>query len=310
MAARSIFLISKRKPPVARLSNAHRDFKALGDRLSLLHLRPEVATHFNAQNATIRRVVPIAVIQARVGSSRLPGKVLLPLAARRNVLEYAIARCRLSRRIAEVTVATTTNLDDDEVTEVAESQGVRVYRGSEKDVLERYVGALRHFGADPVIRLTADSPLLDPANIDEVIEAYQRESVDYVCVEGYPLGLGIAECVSAAALCRAHAVIGTTDTYYREHVTPYLIDHPGVIALRITAPLPPLQRPELRANIDEPPDWEVARRLAEHFDPRIDFSMAEIIAFLDSHPEVRALNAQVRQRVHSQGAPRGRTSEG
>jgi spore coat polysaccharide biosynthesis protein SpsF len=241
---------------------------------------------------------PTAIIQARVGSSRLPGKVLRPLVSGRNVLEYAIARCRLSQRLADVTIATTVSANDDEVARVAERNGVRVYRGSERDVLDRYVGAMHRFGADPVVRLTADSPLLASANIDEVIASYQTVPADYVCVEGYPLGLGIAECVSAAAVLRAHAATGPDEDYYREHVTTYIIDNPGLFALRITAPQPALNRPELRLTIDEAPDLEAARRVAGHFAPRIDYTIAETIAFLDAHPEVRALNAHVHQRSH------------
>src|SRR5579859_4018910 len=203
-------------------------------------------------------VAAIAVIQARIGSSRLPGKVLAPLGGGRSVLEYAIARCRLSRRLAGVAVATSEDPADDAVARAGERQGVTVHRGSQSDVLARYVGAADRLAADPLVRLTADSPLLDPANIDEVLASYARAPADYVCVEGYPLGLGIAECISAAALRRAHAETTAEQTFYREHVTTYLIEHPASFALRITAPPPPLHRPELRLTIDQPPDLEVA----------------------------------------------------
>jgi spore coat polysaccharide biosynthesis protein SpsF len=239
-----------------------------------------------------------AIIQARVGSSRLPGKVLSQLACGMSVLEYTIARCRLSRRLVDVGVATTERSDDDEVVRMAERLGVPVHRGSEHDVLDRYVRAAQCFGADPVVRITADSPLVDPANIDEVIDNFEASPADYVGVDGYPLGLGIAECASAAALQRARALTRSDEPRYREHVTTYLICHPEQFTVRILIADEKLRRPELRLTIDEPPDLVVTRRVAEHFAPRIAYSIAEIIAFLDTHPEVVAINAHVRQRSY------------
>jgi spore coat polysaccharide biosynthesis protein SpsF len=215
-----------------------------------------------------------------------------------SVLEYTIARCRLSRRLANVGVATTVRSDDDEVVRLAERLGVPVHRGSEHDVLDRYVGAAQRFGADPVVRITADSPLVDPANIDEVVDDFEASPADYVCVEGYPLGVGIAECASVDALRRAHTATRPDETRYREHVTTYLIDHPEQFAVRIAIADEKLRRPELRLTIDEPPDLVAARRVAEHFAPRTAYSIAEMIAFLDAHPEVVALNAHVQQRSY------------
>jgi spore coat polysaccharide biosynthesis protein SpsF (cytidylyltransferase family) len=240
---------------------------------------------------------PVAIIQARVGSTRLPGKVLQELAGT-TVLEVLLQRCALSRRLAGILVATTELAADDPIADLARRAGVGVFRGSEHDVLDRYVQAQAAEAADTglVMRLTADSPLTDPANIDEVILLHEQAPADYVCVESYPLGLGGAELMTAEALRRAHRETRPDETAYREHVTTYMKAHPGRFALRIDNASPPCHRPELRLTVDEPPDLELVRRVCDHFAPRIDFGTAEVIRLLDARPDLVALNAHVVQR--------------
>ncbi len=236
-----------------------------------------------------------AIIQARMGSNRLPGKVLAPLGDY-TVLEHMVARVRLSHKLKCIIVATTAGAVDDPVERLAAAAGVAVWRGSEHDVLDRYVCATRAFEADPVIRLTADCPLIVPSLIDEAIETYERREADYVYVEGYPLGLGEIEVVRAEALERTWRETTSDDCAYREHVTGYIVDHPGQFTVRTPRADKRYHRPDWRLTVDEPADLEVVRVICAHFASCIDFTLEELFAFLDERPDIVALNRHVHQR--------------
>jgi len=133
--------------------------------------------------------------------------------------------------------------------------------------------------------------------IDRVCIRYAESSVDYVYVDGYPNGLGAAEVVRVAALRRAAAETAPEETYYREHVATYLTAHPDRFALDIGTAPPGCHRPEIRLSVDEAPDLDVVRRVVDHFGERLDFTTAEIIAFLDAHPDIARLNRHVQQKA-------------
>jgi spore coat polysaccharide biosynthesis protein SpsF len=239
---------------------------------------------------------PIAVIQARTGSTRLPDKVLAPL-GRRQVLAYVIERCRQSHELDGVAVATTTSPADDIVAQLGRSMEAAVVRGSETDVLGRYLQAADELHVDVLVRITADCPLIDPAVIDRVCGRYAEAPADYVFFEGYPNGLGDAELVRVAALRRAAAATTFNDTSYREHVVTYLTAHPEAFTLAVGGAPSECRRPDLRLSVDEPADLELVRRVVDHFGERLDFTSAEIIAFLEAHPEIARLNRHVRQKT-------------
>ena len=239
---------------------------------------------------------PTAVIQARTGSTRLPGKVLASL-GRHTVLENVIERCRQSTRLARLAIATTVSPADDSVANLARALGIPVVRGSETDVLARYVQAADELRVEAIVRVTADCPLIDPTVIDQACDRYARSRSDYVCFDGYPNGVGDVEVVRVAALRRAAAETSTAETLYREHVTTYLKAHPEIFVLAIGEAPVPCYRPELRLSVDEPADLEVVRAVVVHFGERLDFTTAEVIAFLDAHPEIVALNRHVRQKT-------------
>ena len=239
---------------------------------------------------------PFAVIQARTGSTRLPGKVLASL-GRRTVLGYVIGRCRRSRGVGGVAVATSGDSSDDRVADLARSLDVAVVRGSGTDVLSRYLQTADELHLELLVRITADCPLIDRDVIDHVYECYARSPADYVYVEGYPNGLGAAELVRVAALRRAAAETVAGDSHYREHVVTFLTVHPEMFTLDVATAPAEYHRPELRLSVDEPADLEVVRRVVGHFGERLDFTSAEVIAFLDAHPEVARLNRHVRQKT-------------
>jgi spore coat polysaccharide biosynthesis protein SpsF (cytidylyltransferase family) len=241
-------------------------------------------------------MIPI-VIQARLGSTRLPGKVLMPIGGS-TVLGRVIERCRLARRAGEIVVATSDLASDDPLAEHARTLGVEVHRGSERDVLDRYIGAAERIGAGTVVRITADCPLLCPEVLDRVIELHDEALHDYSYIDGYPNGLGAAEALRVDALRRARAETKVTDEYWREHVMTYLTDHPDRFVLNVTPAPAGVERPEWRFSVDEQADLDVARAVWEVFAPRNDFSAAEIIAYCDRHPELPGANRHVKQKTH------------
>jgi len=163
----------------------------------------------------------ISIIQARMTSTRLPGKVMADLNGR-PLLAYMLGRVRRAHRVDAVVVATTDNATDDPVANLCGNLGVPVFRGGEADVLGRFVGAAAAMKADTVVRLTADCPLIDPVIVDDAIALFEADDFDYVSNvinRTYPDGLDV-EVFSRAALDRANRE--ATDKFHREHVTTYL----------------------------------------------------------------------------------------
>jgi spore coat polysaccharide biosynthesis protein SpsF len=231
-----------------------------------------------------------AIIQARMTSSRLPGKVLKPIGGR-PVLAYMIERLRSVSRIAAAIVATTTNREDDPIVSFCKSEGVACFRGSEEDVLERFYQTAQHYRVDDILRLTADCPLIDPAAIDLAIDAYTQGGHDFVY-----LGLSFAEGIcldlfSFRALERAYHNARTTPQ--REHVTPYFHDH--LELFRILGLENTTDDSKYRFVLDEPEDFEVIEAIVTELyrEGERPFDAQAIKAFLDAHPEIYAKNAHI-----------------
>jgi spore coat polysaccharide biosynthesis protein SpsF (cytidylyltransferase family) len=235
------------------------------------------------------RLRPIAVIQARMGSSRLPGKVLADLGGA-PLLARMIERVRGARRVAAIVVATPEGPLDEPVRELARHLGVGAFAGSAEDVLARYQGAATRFAADPVVRLTADCPLIDPEVIDACVERFAATGCDYAGLAGeFPDGLD-TEVIAAGALARAAAEARLPSE--REHVTPYLKAHPD--RFRCVPVEFPERLGERRWTVDEARDLafvrEVYRRL---YQPGRIFGWREIEALLAREPELGRLNAGI-----------------
>jgi len=163
----------------------------------------------------------MAIVQARMTSTRLPGKVLADICGK-PALRRMLERVLRAKRLDAVAVATTVNATDDPVEKLCRDLGVSVFRGDEPDVLGRYCGAAGQFGADVIVRLTADCPMIEPTVIDEAVELFQKGAWDYVSntlIRTYPIGLDV-EVFSRAALERAAREADHPDL--REHVTLYI----------------------------------------------------------------------------------------
>lgn len=233
-----------------------------------------------------------AVIQARAGSTRLPGKVLEDLGGR-PVLEWVVRAAQAATRVDEVIVATSTVAGDDAVADLATSLGVPVVRGSEDDVLYRLVAALDAHPADAVVRLTADCPLLDPTLIDAVAGAWAaapaHDYVSTVLVRCLPRGLDV-ELVSAQAL---RAVDRMATGHDRVHVTSALYADPSAYRLLGLCVTPAAD--DLRVTLDTPEDLVLLRALVAVL-PDGPPPWRDVVATLRARPDLVAINAGVRQK--------------
>ncbi|MBN1871045.1 MAG: glycosyltransferase family protein [Candidatus Omnitrophica bacterium] len=239
-----------------------------------------------------------AIIQARTGSSRLPGKVLLKIKGR-TVLEYVIRRTMQARTIDKVILATTERHHDNAVDELGRDLGVITYRGSEDDVLDRYYRCAREYDAKHIARITADCPLIDPSVIDRVSEEYLKSSPDYcsnVLERTFPVGLDV-EVFGISALEKAWENARLQPE--REHVTPYMIKHPEIFRQKNVSNSADLSGK--RWTLDRREDFEFIKAVIEGvYSERLDFRMQDIVEFLARRPELEHINSNVKsQRGHS-----------
>jgi spore coat polysaccharide biosynthesis protein SpsF len=230
----------------------------------------------------------VAIVQARMGSSRLPGKVLADVGGR-TMLERVVARARAARRLTRVVVATSVAPEDDRVQALCRRLGIDVFRGSALDVLDRFAGAASRFGADPIVRLTADCPLLDPGVVDAVVARYQDGGVDYAAninPPTFPDGLD-TEVFSAEALARAARDAHRPSE--REHVTLYIRSHPE--SFRIANVRGSRDLSGLRWTVDEPEDLEFVRAVYAALGDA-EFGMEDVVRLLEERPGLGAVNAR------------------
>jgi spore coat polysaccharide biosynthesis protein SpsF len=241
----------------------------------------------------------VAIIQARMGSTRLPGKVLKVLGDR-SVLAHVITRVRAVAAVDEVVVATTELVADDAILEAAVAAGAKVFRGSESDVLSRYYHAAIAFDAELVVRVTSDCPLFDSELLARMLQRFDRlredgAAVDYLSntlERTYPRGLD-AEIFTMEVLAAAFAEARSGDE--REHVTPFVYLRPDRFALRgFTAAI---DHSRHRWTLDTSEDWQLIEAIfRELYVAGAPFGTERVLDFLAVHPELVALNADVEQK--------------
>jgi spore coat polysaccharide biosynthesis protein SpsF (cytidylyltransferase family) len=240
----------------------------------------------------------VAIIQARIGSTRLRGKVLADLAGR-PVLAHVVDRTRAAREIDDVIVAAPDGRQDDVIEQLCRREGWPCFRGSEDDVLDRYYRAAEVWSAEHVVRVTADCPLLCPRELDRVVSRHLETDADYthnitVWGSGMPLGTG-GEIFRFETLHVSWQ--NGKEQHHREHVDEYVGEHPELFRIeRVQAP-ESLRRPELRVTVDTSEDLalmrEVYRRLAR---PGELIDLADVIVLLDKQPDLLELNRGVVQK--------------
>lgn len=221
----------------------------------------------------------VGIVQARMGSSRLPGKVLRTVSGV-ALLEYQLRRVSAARELSGLIVATSLSEKDEPIASLCRNLNVGIFRGSEHDVLERYYLAAHEARADVVVRLTADCPLIDPSLIDQVIRAFRSmsPSFDYysnTLDRGFPRGMDV-EVMTFDALRRAH--FGATDNDEREHVTLHLYRRPHDFRIGSY---------EYRLTVDTPADFERMQKMIEDLQPTSTApTLAELTAWLQYNPPI------------------------
>ena len=238
---------------------------------------------------------PAIIVQARMTSTRLPGKVLVPVLDR-PMLAWQLERLRHVRPDVNVAVATSTLPSDDPIVDLCESMGVPAVRGSEIDVLDRYRSAAAHLSADPVIRITADCPLIDPATTRAVIELWEKSGVDYAAntlERTYPRGLD-TEVMRRSVLETAWRA--ASQPYEREHVTPFIYHHPELFSLVNLSNQ--THEGHRRWTVDTAADLAFVRAVYEHLAPSGPLFDADAVRrLLATEPQLEAINAEVEQKA-------------
>jgi spore coat polysaccharide biosynthesis protein SpsF len=240
----------------------------------------------------------VAIVQARMGSSRLPRKVLKDLGGA-TVLDRVLNRLGRSRLIQESVVATTIEPADDAIVEHCERTGRKVFRGSEQDVLDRYYQAAKYVNADVVVRITSDCPVIDPEVTDGTIRAFLDRHSDYasnVLVRTYPRGLD-TEVMTVQALERAWRE--SNKPHQREHVTPYIYENPSEFKLHGIENDTDCSRH--RWTVDTPEDLELLRAIYERFGGRDDFGWREVLKLVESDPSLAEINRNIVQKAVHEG---------
>ncbi len=238
-----------------------------------------------------------AIIQARLGSTRLPGKVLLDIEPGKSVLLCMIERVAGSEEIDKIIIATTTNPKDKEISDYLEKIGQPCFVGSENDVLDRYYQAAKAFGAksgDIIVRMTSDCPIIDPKVIDETIRHFKCGDFDYSSNNlepyTYPDGMD-TEVFSFDALEKAWKE--ATSEPHREHVTFYFWKNPEVFKIGQYIN-PNKNQSGYRLTLDYPGDYELLKSVYQNLYPKDSmFTLRDILEFLDANPEIKKLNTEV-----------------
>ncbi|PIR22128.1 MAG: hypothetical protein COV44_09575 [Deltaproteobacteria bacterium CG11_big_fil_rev_8_21_14_0_20_45_16] len=240
------------------------------------------------------------IVQARMGSTRLPGKIFKE-AAGISLLEFCLRRLSKIEGIQHLIVATSASPQDDRVETFCKDKSFEVFRGSENDVLSRYYEAAKNSGATIVVRATSDCPFLDPALISEMIRKFKEDDCDYLSNNlrfSFPHGLD-AEVMRFTALEVAHRE--ATKPEDREHVSPFIRNQPERFKLsNFSNPLDPEFQTEMykmRWTVDHPQDYEFAKQVIEKFGIlRPNFTWVELLKFIRQHPEIQALNHSLEDR--------------
>jgi glutamate-1-semialdehyde 2,1-aminomutase len=240
----------------------------------------------------------VALVQARMGSTRLPNKVMKPVAGI-PMIELLLSRLSMAKELDQIIVATSVDVRNQPLVEHVEKLGYACEQGSENDVMERFVQAARKHKADVVVRITGDCPLVDPELVDEVIRRFKSAGVDYFSNTNpptYPDGLDIEVCTFRAL---EQASQETNKPFDREHVTPYLreLDRFRTAVMQHSQDLS-----AMRWTVDEPADFAVIEKVFQHFHPRIDFTWGEVLNLQHQQPDIFSTNQHL---IRNEGSTMG-----
>ncbi|HTL46685.1 MAG TPA: glycosyltransferase family protein [Verrucomicrobiae bacterium] len=238
----------------------------------------------------------VSTIEARMASSRLPGKILKDVLGK-PMLERMIERVRRSKLVNQVVVATTVDPSDQATEDACKAMGVACFRGSSDDVLLRVLEAAKAHKADLIVELTGDCPVIDHGLIDQVIRFYLDNDFDYasnVLHRDFPRGTEV-QVFSVKVLDEVNRI--TQDPADHEHVSLYIYEHPEKFKLGTLSAPPELKRPDLRLTVDLPQDLELVRAVYGRLHPqKPDFDIHDVVRLLSREPELGRLNATIQQK--------------
>ena len=240
----------------------------------------------------------VAIVQARMGSTRLPNKVMKPIGIT-PMIELLLSRLSRTKEVDQIIVATSIDTRNQPLVDHVRKLGYACEQGSENDVLDRYVQAARAHGADVVVRITGDCPVVDPELVDECIRRFKTSGVDYFCNNyppTYPDGLDIEVCTFKVL---EQSWRETDKSFNREHVTPYLRE-PGLFKTAVMQHLEDLS--SLRWTVDESADFAVIEKVFLHFHPSTDFTWEDVLSLQRQQPEVFNINQHI---IRNEGATMG-----
>jgi spore coat polysaccharide biosynthesis protein SpsF len=240
----------------------------------------------------------VAIVQARMGSTRLPGKVMKDLGGE-TVLARVVARVRRASEVGQVVIATTREPDDDAIVDECRRLSVRVFRGEVNDVLDRYYQAAKEEKAEAIVRITSDCPLIEPLITDTTIRAFLERRPDYasnVLRRTYPRGLD-TEIMTWDALSRSWRQ--AREPYQREHVTPYIYENADQFTLHSVEG--ETDYSSYRWTLDEPEDMAFLSAVYERMEGDGCFSWRDVLALLEREPGLIELNRHVSQKALHQG---------
>lgn len=232
------------------------------------------------------------LIQARMNSTRLPGKAMMDLAGK-PLIRHVFDRATAIRGTHRVVLATCDGDENIEIIRIAEACGIEVFVGSEENVLERFYLASERFGGDYIIRITADNPFTDPGYAAIALENALASRADVCYLSNLPLGTGVG-IIKKSALDEAYRK--STEPHHFEHVTPYLKEHPERFNIVVRPSGLPDRYARLRLTVDTREDYEVAREIYRALYHGSIMPLSEVLGFLDRHPDVAELNRGITQR--------------
>ncbi len=235
------------------------------------------------------------IIQARVDSTRLPGKILfkLPFNSNFTVLEQVIKRCKNVNNLDEIIIATTNKENDNILEKITKFDGIRIFRGNECNVLERFYYAAETYKLNSIIRLTGDNPCIDPLLISTILENH-RNNVDYTKTEGYPIGLNV-EVFNFNALEKAYK--NANKDYEKEHVTPYINRNPDIFKINIVKAPKELYAPDIRITLDTEEDYALLCAVFDYLYPKNKyFNANDVVNLFKKKPWLKLINKKVVQK--------------
>jgi len=239
-----------------------------------------------------------AIIQARMGSIRLPKKTMMRI-QNKPLLYYTIKQVQASTKISKIIIATTTLHEDLEIVDFAKSLGLEFYCGKPLDVLDRFYQCAKVNSIDKIVRITPDDPFIDPSIIDNVIEKFESDDFDYVSntitkkentwshdLNGFPYGLAIEViCFTALEKTWKNAIKPSE----REHVTSYMINNPQLFKLGSIKNTQDFS--DIRLTVDYKEDFELATKIINHFQPNEIFNMEKIVKYIRENPSLKKINS-------------------